>query len=110
LHVELKVPDGWKINPLAPMSYWLDSPRESGAADRAAFGRVKLARPVAEFDVPVKISAAGEDEVQVSLNYQYCQDGENGVCKFNAVVFTVPLTVAATGKAEPVSLVHEILE
>lgn len=110
LRVALKVPEGWKINPLAPMSYWLDSPRESGAADRAAFGRVKLAKPVAEFDVPVKISGAGDDEVQVSLNYQYCQEGENGVCKFSSVVFTVPLTVAATGKAEPVQLVHEILE
>jgi thiol-disulfide isomerase/thioredoxin len=110
LRVALKVPDGWKINQLAPMSYWLDSPREAGAADRKAFGRVKLAKPVAEFDVPVKISATGEDEVQVSLNYQYCQDGENGVCKFSSVVFTVPLTVAADGKVEPLQLVHEILE
>ena len=110
LHVTLKVPEGWKINQLAPMSYWLDSPREKGSADRATFGRIKLAKPVAEFDVPVKVGGAGEDEVQVSLNYQYCKEGDDGVCKFGAVVFTVPLKVAAAGKAGPVALVHEILE
>jgi DNA-binding beta-propeller fold protein YncE len=110
LRVTLEVPEGWKINQLAPMSYWLDSPRETGAADRAAFGRVKLVKPVAEFDVPVKISGQGEDEVQVSLNYQYCKDGDDGVCKFGSVVFTVPLTIATSGKSLPVPLVHEILE
>jgi hypothetical protein len=110
LHVSLKIPEGWKINQLASMSYWLDSPQETGAADRTAFGRTKLAKPVAEFDVPVKISGTGEDELHVSLNYNYCQEGDAGVCKFGAVIFTVPLTIAADGKAEPVSLVHEIVE
>jgi thiol-disulfide isomerase/thioredoxin len=110
LHVSLKVPEGWKINQLAPMSYWLDSPRESGAADRAAFGRTKLAKPVADFEVPVKIGGEGEDEVQVSLAYQYCKEGDDGICKFGAVVFTVPLTIAADGKAGPIQLDHEIVE
>jgi thiol-disulfide isomerase/thioredoxin len=110
LRVTLKVPEGWKINHLAPMSYWLDSPRETGAADRAAFRRVKLAKPVAAFDVPVKRSGTGEDELQVSLNYQYCKDGDDGVCKFSSVVFTVPLTIAKSAKAYPVPLVHEIIE
>ena len=110
LSVELKVPEGWHVNPLAPMSYWLDSPRAQGAADRAAFGRTKLARPVAKFEVPLKVAAAGEDEVQVSLDYYYCQDKDDGVCKVGSVVFTVPLKLATDGSKSPVVLAHSILE
>ena len=59
LAVSLKVPDGWKMNPDAPMSYWLDSTKESGPVDRSAFGRTKLPKPVADFEVAVPVSAAG---------------------------------------------------
>jgi DNA-binding beta-propeller fold protein YncE len=108
LHVSLKLPPGWKMNPLAPMSYWLDSPRASGPADRAAFGRTKLDQPTAEFEVPVRVSGAGEDEVAVSLSYYYCQTKDEGVCKVGAVVFTVPLNISADGQSTPIKLVHRI--
>jgi thiol-disulfide isomerase/thioredoxin/sugar lactone lactonase YvrE len=110
LRVSLVVPKGWKINELAPMSYWLDSTKEAGPADRTAFGRTKLSKPLAEFEVPVKVSGEGDDELNVSLNYAYCQTGDEGVCKVGSVVFTVPVTIAADGSAQPVKLVHEIVE
>ncbi len=110
LDVNLKLPAGWHINPLAPMSYWLDSPRASGSADRASFGRVKLPAPVARFEAPVKVAGKGEDVVQVSLNYFYCQDGDEGVCKIGAVVFTVPLQIDPAGSKQPVKLAHTIAE
>ena len=108
LHVSLKLPAGWKINPLAPMSYWLDSTRASGPADRGAFGRTKLDPPTAEFDVPVRISGAGEDEVAVSLSYFYCQTKDGGVCKVGSVVFNVPLKIAPNESGAPIKLVHRI--
>lgn len=106
----LKMPSGWKINPLAPMSYWLDSTHAEGAADRTAFGRNLLDKPAAEFDIPVRVSGVGEDEVQVSLRYYYCQTKDEGVCKVGAVVFSVPINVVSEGGAGPVSLVHAIRE
>lgn len=108
LRVTLKLPAGWKINPDAPMSYWVDSPKESGAADREKFGQTKLETPTAQFDVPVAVTGEGEDEIAVSLNYYYCQEKGDGICKAGAVVFTVPLKVAADGQTEPVALVHEV--
>ena len=108
LHVSLQVPDGWKINAEAPMSYWLDSSKESGPADRAAFGKKKLDKPAAEFDVTVPVKGKGEDEVAVSLAYYYCQKKDEGLCKTGSVVFTVPLTIADDGSAEPVKLTHVI--
>lgn len=108
LKVSLTIPQGWKINPLAPMSYWLDVTKESGAADRTKLGKRKLHKPAAEFEVLVPVTGEGDDEVSVSLNYFYCQDGDDGVCKTGSVVFTVPLKVAADGQSEPLALVHEI--
>ena len=108
LAVTLKVPEGWKMNPDAPMSYWLDSPQPSGPVDRTAFGRTKLARPAADFEVLVPVTGTGDDEVAVSLNYYYCEEKPEGVCKVGSVVFTVPLKIAAAGSAAPVKLVHAI--
>jgi hypothetical protein len=110
LHVSLKLPAGWKINPLGPMSYWLDSPRASGPADRGAFGRTKLGPPTDAFDVPVRVNGTGQDELTVSLNYFYCQTKDAGVCKVGAVVFTVPLNIAPGATSTSVRLVHNIPE
>ncbi len=110
LHVSLKVPDGWKINAEAPMSYWLDSPREAGPVDRAAFGRKKLDKPAAEFDVSVPVKGKGEDAVAVALTYYYCEKGDDGVCKTGSVIFSVPLSITDDGSGEPVKLTHEIVE
>ncbi|MGI8981985.1 MAG: thioredoxin-like domain-containing protein [Pirellulaceae bacterium] len=110
LHVSLKVPEGWKINAEAPMSYWLDSTKEAGPADRTAFGRKKLDKPAAEFDVSVPVKGQGEDEIAVSLNYYYCEKGDDGVCKTGSVIFTVPIAIADDGSGEPVKLTYEIPE
>jgi thiol-disulfide isomerase/thioredoxin len=110
LHVSLKIPDGWKINAQAPMSYWLDSPKEAGPADRAAFGKRKLDKPTAEFDVSVPVKGKGEDEFAVSLTYYYCEKGDDGVCKTGSVIFTVPINIADDGSGEPVKLTYEIPE
>jgi thiol-disulfide isomerase/thioredoxin len=110
LDVALQLPSGWKINPLAPMSYWLDSPRETGVVSRADFGRNALTKPVAEFQIPLHVAQAGKDEVQVSVSYYYCQTKDEGVCKAGAVVFLVPLDVVRDGAKSPIKLVHSVTE
>jgi thiol-disulfide isomerase/thioredoxin len=104
LAVRLDLPDGWKINELAPMRYWLEAEGNSGPVDRAVCNKFrKLARPVTTFDVrlPVK-QQSGKDTVTISMNYYYCQEGENGVCKTSSVVWTIPLELADDGSTEPV--------
>ena len=104
LAVRFELPDGWKINTLAPMRYWIESTAPAGPLDRVAFGKFhKLDHPAASFDVrlPVKQST-GSETITLSMNYYYCQEGENGVCKTGSVVWTVPLELSSTGSAEPV--------
>ncbi len=110
LHVTLKLPAGMEINAEGPMEYWLDSPQASGPLDRAVFGRRPLASPLAEFDVIIPVKGTGSDAVAVSLNYLYCRHGEAGVCKAGSVVFTVPLSVTASGSTKPIELTHAIAE
>jgi DNA-binding beta-propeller fold protein YncE len=110
VNVQLKIPAGWKVNALAPMSYWVDSTKATGPVNRAAFGKKKLPEPVANFAVDLPVSGAGEDEITISLNYYYCQDADEGVCKIGAVVFTVPLKIADDAKDKVVTISHTIPE
>ncbi len=110
LNVQLKIPAGWKVNSLAPMSYWVDSTKPAGPVNRAALGKRKLDKPVANFEVILPVSGSGEDEIRVSLNYYYCQDADEGVCKIGSVVFTVPLKIADDAKESAVTISHTIPE
>src|SRR6185437_3814820 len=52
LKVAVKLPAGYKINPVAPMRYRLASSVASGPVDRAALGRsTKVDPPAAEFQI-----------------------------------------------------------
>jgi thiol-disulfide isomerase/thioredoxin len=108
LAVRLELPSGYKINPLAPMRYWVEAQRTAGPLDRSTFGKLqKLEHPAAKFDIrlPVKESA-GSETVTLSMNYYYCQEGESGLCKMGSVVWTIPLqlTPDAANDTAPVSL------
>ncbi len=110
LHVHLVLPTGWKINPIAPMSYVLESTQQTGPIDRTSFGKHKLDKPAAEFDVPLTIKGDGDDTVSVGLRYYYCEDveGGEGNCKINSINFNVPLKISTEGKTATVELKHEV--
>jgi thiol-disulfide isomerase/thioredoxin len=107
LDVKISLPDGYKISPDAPMSYYLDAQGDSGAVDRQAMGRKAIAEPVAAFQVPLPVAGSGQDTVKLSMNYFYCQSGGEGLCKLGAVVFTVPLTIADDAPGSVVELRHK---
>ena len=108
LTVDLKLPAGWKTNPLAPMSYWVDSTKSEGPIKRGSFGKTKLPEPSSKFEVTLPVAGGGEDEIRVALNYYYCQDADEGVCKIGSVVFTVPLKIADDAKESSVTVSHVI--
>ncbi|QDU30176.1 Thiol-disulfide oxidoreductase ResA [Anatilimnocola aggregata] len=110
VNVQIKIPTGWKVNPLAPMSYWVDSAKAEGPVSRTSFGRKKLGEPTANFEVVLPVTGTGEDEINISLNYYYCQDADEGVCKIGSVVFTVPLKIADDAKESSVVISHVIPE
>jgi len=100
-------PEGWKLNPQAPLNYWLTDIRDGGPIDEkvAATGKVMVDGKKLTLDVPV--SGSGKDAVRVALVYYYCQEGGEGVCKMGSVVWEVPLEVGDDAN-EDVLLTHQV--
>ncbi|MBP90098.1 MAG: hypothetical protein CMJ64_25890 [Planctomycetaceae bacterium] len=106
LRVSLQLPEGWKINKLAPCSYSLEAAGDSGPIDRKSLGLKKLDKPAGEFTVTIPANGIGKDVLKLGMNYYYCQSSGGGLCKVGSVQWTVPLEISAQGSAE-LSLNHE---
>ncbi len=96
LQVALKLPEGYKINPLAPLRYLVESTGSTGPINPAALGVLtSVEQPAADFTIDLPATAtSGSETLRVSLAYYYCQDGSEGVCKVGSVTWNVPLTLS----------------
>jgi hypothetical protein len=100
IHVALKLPEGWKMNELAATDYWLESAADSGPIDRASLVSGSIEKPKAEFDLEVAVSGEGEDALQLSVIYYYCQIN-GSLCKVGSAVVKIPVEVtSSSGNAE----------
>jgi DNA-binding beta-propeller fold protein YncE len=106
LAVSLKLPIGWKMNPQAPQVYYVQDTADGGPLKIGNNNKVHIDTPTNEFVVEVPVSGVGEDVLTVSMDYYYCQDNENGLCKVASVVFAIPLVVSESGTTKPVTLTH----
>jgi thiol-disulfide isomerase/thioredoxin len=104
LAVKFTLPAGYKMNPLAPMRYFLEAEGPSGPIDRSALGKLTpLDHPAAEFEIKVPVTqSSGRDTLKLSMNYYYCQTNDTGLCKIGSVVWTIPVTI--TGSAATTSV------
>lgn len=106
LKVKLRLPEGWKINPLAPMFYYVEPAAGAGPVSREALEqRVRLQPPDAAFVIELP-AASGQDELRVAVRYYYCQEGGEGLCKVGSVLFEIPLEIGKNGG--PATLTHAI--
>lgn len=113
LEVALALPRGFKINPVAPMSYSIKS---AGAKSSSGPLRLtdlakptRLEKPADQFTITLPVeSATGEDTLQVSLTYYYCREGAEGLCKVGSVTWTVPIRLSPDADAASVSLRHQV--
>jgi len=110
LAVKLTLPEGYKINENAPMSYGVEVTGDTGLVDRAALsGRQKVTPPAAEFEIALPVTAdSGQETVRISLRYFYCQEGDGGLCKVGAVVWTLPLEVSLDAERASAALVLSV--
>jgi thiol-disulfide isomerase/thioredoxin len=110
LHVELQLPAGYKINPLAPLRYLVESREGKGPLDRKSLGKlVTLDKPAAAFDIELPTTAmTGNEKLKVSLGYYYCQEGAEGVCKVGSVIWSMPLLVTPEASAASAVLTYQV--
>ncbi|WP_081445039.1 thioredoxin-like domain-containing protein [Blastopirellula marina] len=104
LNVDIQLPPGWKINTLAPTSYYLEGESTGPAQIAAEVELVTLAEPKPQFSVSVPVAGEGKSTVKLSLRYYYCEEGVDGLCKTAEVRWSVPLEIVASGGESAVPL------
>lgn len=111
LSVELQLPEGYKLNPAAPMGYVAEAAGDEGPIDRQAVGRfTRLDTPSTRFDIRLPVTAdQGSDTVTISTTYYYCRTGAEGLCKVASAVWTVPLKLDSQASDDKVLLRANVL-
>ncbi|HEY2249521.1 MAG TPA: thioredoxin-like domain-containing protein [Planctomycetaceae bacterium] len=108
----LSIPEGYKLNKLAPLTYRVNAAREQAlvAADelgqRNAIEPPEAADQIVKFDVPLA-ARSGKGELQVTLSYGYCREGSGGLCKLGTLSWLVPVEVSADAKQTVIRLAAE---
>jgi len=104
----LRIPKGYKLNRLAPLTYRLTAAAEQSlvAADQLGERR-ELELPSRNdrvlFSVPLA-ARTGKAELYVTISYGYCRDGEGGLCKLGTISWLVPIEVSAGAKGTVIKL------
>jgi len=110
LEMRLQLPMGWKINPLAPMRYWLTDTGDGGPIRLTSPLESSVETPAATIRGTVPVTGGGDDTLEVALVYYYCQKGGEGLCRMGSVVWTVRLRLADSAQGNTIRLSHSILE
>ena len=112
LQVELTLPSGYKMNPLAPTAYRVESAEGAAAGPirRDGFGKtVRLEKPAATFEIRLPGDGdTGRDACRIVLDYYYCREGAEGLCKAGSVVWTVPVELSPAIDRMSIPLRHAV--
>jgi hypothetical protein len=90
------------------MVYYTQAEGESGPVNRKGLGKKQVSAPESSFTVSLPVSGSGKETITISLDYYYCQELDQGICKVGSVVFTVPLNIQDNGKPGPLVLKHKV--
>jgi DNA-binding beta-propeller fold protein YncE len=110
LNVVLSFPPGFKINPEAPLAYRVDRAADADGSlvPQDALGKsTRVKPPSASFDIMLPVKAdKGRDTLRVTVEYYYCREGAEGLCKANSAAWVVPVEVAPDASNATVTLKH----
>jgi len=99
VQLQLKLPEGYKINPDAPSLVSLRLSPE---------GQVQnFQKPQFPLEVPVAFSAQ-DTKIEAEWTLYYCAEGKDSLCLFKRVLTEAPLQVSPTTGAHEASLAYEI--
>ncbi len=101
--VTVSLPEGFKINPDAPMPVLVETPVAPEALAAELATGTRISPPRATFEVPVTLAKGASNgqslQVQVSVSAFECKDGAAGLCRVKNYVFKVPVQFDDEGEA-----------
>jgi YVTN family beta-propeller protein len=105
LSVQVALPEGWKLNPNAPMSYLLDVQNASADAKVSVPKRVRVDTPASEFVVRAPSTPNVDNyRVRVLLSLFYCREDGTGLCKTRTVLWSGSVKLSETAVSDRVEL------
>lgn len=107
MRVELELPDGWKLNPEAPVDVWLEAEGSQTGLLPAALGHRQITPAKSAFELTLPASAIGSGHIVLSMICYYCES-EDGLCKAESVVWRVPFQLSSQTGQEELVLKHTV--
>ena len=101
--IELALPPGYKLNPDAPLRYFVQTTGDAFVEPAALRKWTTVAKPETKFDIDLPLRAkSGGDKLTISLAFYYCRSGAEGLCKAGEVTWSgrVTLDESATDRLE----------
>ena len=106
LEFRFKLPEGYKLNKLAKVSFKLDAAGEQpliAAEQLKSRHTAEVTDEIATATIPLA-AQTGEAKLALSLSFSYCRDGVGGLCKLKTSKWTIPIKVSAEGKSSTIKL------
>lgn len=99
LSVDLQIPEGYKLNKLAPLRAKILANGKQTLIAEETLGRTikgSADENTATFVVPLA-ATEGSAELELSVTYSFCRDGIGGLCKLHTSRWSLPIEVTANG-------------
>ena len=101
LAVDLQIPDGYKLNNLAPLRAKLFAKGKQPLIAEKHLGKSikgKVDGETAVFAIPLAASE-GSAQLQLSVTYSFCRGGVGGLCKLHTSRWLLPIAITTDGAA-----------
>ncbi|MEP9410361.1 MAG: redoxin domain-containing protein [Candidatus Brocadia sp.] len=107
LTVNINLPNGYHLNPNAPLVYAVEASKdiqiEQGNRE------VRLEKPVLPIKIPFKTgSEVLSTELKVSASFYYCREDNQGACFIDAVVWRQPIKIDKDAGDTAVTLDYDV--
>ena len=106
VRISLAIPDGYKLNNLAPVTWEIFTDGEQPIFPTATLGQraeAVVADGHATFDMPMT-GELGTATMYISVGYGYCGTAENALCRLATATWRIPITIAADGTVDELNL------
>jgi len=98
LQIDVDLPVGYHLNPLAPQRYKISVDGKSLSIDEKQSARTAkdLKLPLR---IPINATTAGPSTVRAQVTLFYCRDDNTGTCRIKTLVWQVPVEVTSDASA-----------
>jgi thiol-disulfide isomerase/thioredoxin len=95
--IQVDLPEGFKINELAPFLYQVDNGGSAEIVRGDSIGKLQRASLDADRCVVTvsTVPGVGSGTIRLSLSYYICREGAEGICQIRSAVYEIPVERSA---------------